>query len=286
MQADIHHVQEYHAEPQREVQKFILLTTARSGSTWLSSIFHGHPQMSFHLKECLADQSSMESCNADWGVPSLLQTTQSLNAPLLNILPAFFQTPSNLTWKSHVGFKWMTQQRLSQDTESFNDAIQFMKDQNVKLIALRRQDPLRRCLSLYDMDLRKNASLAVHKFTTDNSDWGKTKIAVPTEYMHWCLDWYETNDRIINKITSQIEAVHVFYKDLCTNPQPVLDKIHNYLHIKMPIRAGNTDFQKIHEANSMYDLMSNWAEVRENLLHTHHASKILEFENKPECGTV
>eukprot|EP00471_Norrisiella_sphaerica_P001077 CAMPEP_0184483132 /NCGR_PEP_ID=MMETSP0113_2-20130426/4747_1 /TAXON_ID=91329 /ORGANISM="Norrisiella sphaerica, Strain BC52" /LENGTH=338 /DNA_ID=CAMNT_0026863327 /DNA_START=187 /DNA_END=1203 /DNA_ORIENTATION=- len=271
------------------ITKFVILTTARSGSTWLGSIFQAHPQMVFHVKECLADDSSLHNCAREWGVPSLLGEGSTVNDALDQLLPAVFQTPKNLTWKSHVGFKWMTTQRLLKDPDAFQTAVKFLKANDVKIVALRRENTLRKCVSLYDMDLRKNSSQPVHKLAEDSSTWGSERLSVPVDYYKWCLNWFDKNGHVLNEISQQIESVHVRYRDLC-NPmtkQATLDRIHNYLHVKMPIQEVRSDmsFAKIHKGGqTMSELTSNWDQVREELLQTSHRDVILNYENDPECA--
>lgn len=270
-----------------EVKKFVVMTTSRSGSTWLGSILQSHPQILFHLHECLADEFSLKTCVEDWNVdPMLLEGQYSLQGtPMTDLLDSFYQKPKDLPWKSHIGFKWMTQQLMKKNQTNEDAAVEWLVKNNVAVVALRRENKLRKCASIYDMQERKKSGQTVHKFVSDKSQWGETKIEVPLDHWKWCLGWYDMTDGILNRVTMNpsVDAIHVYYKNLCTDTENQLQRIKEFINVPMPITETKKSFVKIHSAKTMYDIVSNWEEIRTALLATVHADKITEFENLEEC---
>ncbi|GAB5367927.1 hypothetical protein AAMO2058_001274000 [Amorphochlora amoebiformis] len=277
-------VPEYHQLP--KAKKFIVFSDRRSGTTWLGDILHQHPQVSYHLFECLDTPASGVECDQEWHqTPVLAQTLMSTpNVPMATQFLSYFRTPANMTWKSNAGFKVMAE-TFYENPERLHELVSTLKSQKVKVVALRRYNQLRKCVSSYDAKMRRNASLPIHLTKYSAVTWGTEKLKIPPEYFSYCLDRYDALDKMIDLVTEVIPSLHLSYTKLCKDKINQLERVHRYVNMPMPFKNPESTFVKIHKQPTVMDMVENWAEVQKYLLTTHHSYKLTvkRWHEADEC---
>mmetsp|Transcript_45382 Transcript_45382/g.73009 ORF Transcript_45382/g.73009 Transcript_45382/m.73009 type:complete len:184 (+) Transcript_45382:562-1113(+) len=183
----------------------------------------------------------------------------------------------------------MANQRFDDTAGTVERALSYFKDNNVKVVALDRDNLLRKCYSLYDMRLRREAGQDI--FNREGGDDAgaearlKAKLDVPFSYWAWCLDRRAHFKAVFDRIVAAVPkgTAHVVkYSSLCFNPKQELDGIQQFLNLTTPLGA-HSQLQKAH-SGSLHSMVRDWEATRTRLMkETHWGSKIKEWE-AAECG--
>ncbi|GAB5362253.1 hypothetical protein AAMO2058_000782100 [Amorphochlora amoebiformis] len=266
-----------------EVTKFFLLATPRSGSTWLSLLFRNHDETMYHGNECWRSEEYVQFCASEWNKDAKVPT----GATLADKLDLLFKPNSTAmsTGAGHVGFKWMVQQGFKTETQ-FNEALKYINENNVKVIALDRSNYLRKCYSFYDMKERGKAGINVHHYgkSLNTGNWDNKTYTITADFLGGCLSWYETQGNsmhnLVNKMEKPENALLIRYEDMCSDVTQQLKNIKSFLGLKTDI-VPKTNIKKIH-SGSLSEMINNWAELRPRLMAGKYAKYMPKWESQ-EC---
>eukprot|EP00466_Bigelowiella_natans_P013829 jgi/Bigna1/89472/estExt_fgenesh1_pg.C_500009 len=262
----------------QDVQKFILLATPRSGSSWMSQMLEGTDHIAYHYNECFHSEHSMNHCFSEWASPQK-KDTKSQNLPQQLDLLFAPPTESDVT---HVGFKWMANQHFENKSQVL-EALDYIEMNQVKVVALDRSNLLRKCYSRYDMRVRERIGQHIFDKTDESNRKVPQSHTIPESWMDGCLKRTKMNAATFNEIIDTAKDVIVItYSDLYTDPNRVLRKVGKFLGLQEIAQAS--ELRKSH-SGSMHDLVKNWGELRKHLLEGPHADQIEEWEAE-ECRQI
>ncbi|GAB5355062.1 hypothetical protein AAMO2058_000173400 [Amorphochlora amoebiformis] len=264
-------------------RRLILLTTSRSGSTWLTQLMSVLPDILFHSRQCLSSTADLRICDAEWGLPPRFPSFVSMeHTPPEFLLPSLFRQPNTLPNgpKTYIGFRWMAHQGgLWQNPQGVRSLVDFIRDHNIKLIVLNRENDVHKCVDLFDLKIRKSKR--------SSKLWGSQiqNNTVPISFMEQCLRWYRDVKKIVGHVKSQVHHLEVFYEDLCDNPRGQLANIAAYLQLNSPSNVQLDNLlinlrprQQLKASN----LILNWEKLKAELYHHGHDRAVVLAET-PVC---
>jgi len=261
-------------------QKFFLLATPRSGSTWLSLLFRQHSETKYHGNECWRSDSYVSWCAHEWNASAPELSAGASMAEKLDSL--FTADPKAVA----VGFKWMVMQGFK-TPESFTAAMNYINTNDVKIIILDRSNYLRKCYSFYDMQQRDMAGINVHHYgkSLGTKGWDNKTYTIPAETLSGCLKWYDKQGRLMESVRKQMQkpenVLVIKYEDVCGDVASQLTRVKEFLGLQQDIDPGATNIAKIH-SGKMEDMIENWSDLKTNLLAGSFADKLEAWEDD-EC---
>lgn len=211
-------------------QKFVILTTPRTGSTFLNGLLHSHPHI---------------ICKAELLHPSLRKD------PVDKYLQS---TIWNEKDKAHIyvkakGFK------LHYEHIRGLDDLNYFKNNNTKVIHLIRKNTLNVVLSM--------------KLTRKIGVWGGVEYPVepfeinPTDLLTRML---ETELRIeqFSKVAEEFDHMTIYYEDLCENKDYEMERCFTFLGVDfVPTRCKSIKQRTHHQG----EYISNYQELKEYFSH-------------------
>ena len=213
-------------------QKFAILCSARSGSTWLHTLLNSHPSI----------HSNGE----------IVRTNHLSKRPLPFHEFAFKGYPKLI---KAVGLKIFYENPIY--AESF-EAV--MEDQEVKIIFLTRRSALAQFVSL-------KLAEATKEWVNTSTEKKQINLNIE-EYKQFELQERTIRKEILRRLAGS-NFLDVYYEDLVTNPSQELGRIQTFLGVRkrkllsLLRKQGDDDFSK---------QIANWNEIKYQLEDSYSAS--------------
>lgn len=245
------------------MEKFVILTTKRTGSTRLVSLLDSHPQI-MCMEELLLSADCLKTSPLKYAYSSF--RNKNLVSKLRH---KFFRERSNRKYLEFVfsekeysacGFKVMG----SQIRENLN-MISILNEMSVKFILLKRKNLLKKLIS-------HKIALTTGEWSRKKSDeYDRIKVKLDKSTLLNGLDNLVRADRNLEKLLTGCQVLTVFYEDTFgKNQTKVLTEILSFLNIKgSAILKSNLMKQN---SNQLIDLVENYKEIVEILEPTDYKS--------------
>eukprot|EP00466_Bigelowiella_natans_P016040 jgi/Bigna1/146889/aug1.123_g21597 len=273
------------ANKEQDWKNFIILSVQRSGSTWLSDLFEGHPDVRFHDGECFRSSHELSTCFIrfhEGEANDQLQLTSMHSDEFPSILDKLLSSDP-MPAKQYVALKWMVNQlpenRISQ-------VAAYLNNHSIKVINLRRDNYLRQCYSLYDMYQRHLINMNVHDRKGEKDGWTeKKKWWIDPKYWDHCMKWFgkeaDTRNKLLNFVSEEL-VLDVHYSALCSDKEEILKRIQKFLGLKHSIDLENSEYQKMHQ-QQFPEMVKNWWTVHSYLMKKWNATNIERWSTETEC---
>lgn len=241
--------------------KFCLLTTQRSGSTWLNELLGSHPELKIFPGEIFLDRPYNRNTNTGWTGDSNFipfydyQLKNSVIRPWItfNYLDKIDLYPGSY---NSIGFNLMYNQ-LSRYPEIL---LKLIFD-GYKVIHLERKNYLDTIISMANMNRRN----IVH--SRKNLDVSPIHLNVDKLWKD--LQWQDKKIGFIKNILRlfPINVLHVSYESLRCDQDTQLDKIMRFLNVSNSDIHLQTNLQKL-SLDSYSEKIENYNQVYQKLLGT------------------
>lgn len=240
--------------------KFCVITTGRSGSTWLRSLLDSHPQIRM------------------FGEPFLWRK-EKRGWPDEEFLRYYDYRQANATLRPWVMFKYLDNlehyQSVPHDTIGFKMMyIQIIKDpeflfkiiqDKYRVIHLARRNHL-------DVLISKTVGKQYNVFHVNNSDSKTRKVTLNTASLVRTLDIYEAMYRVAKTFLkfSPLEVMEVQYESLKADPETNLGAIADFLGVDSNKIVTQSNYKKVNPG-SYADKITNYEEVVKTLEKSKYA---------------
>ncbi len=235
---------------QRNYQKFILLGTARVGSTLLQSYLNMHPEIYCEGEIYNTDHLKM------YGKPDVLIKQMNDN-PLKYLKTYGFPEVSRKI--KHAGFKLFYNHFQTENTKTIRDYL--VKNKDIKIIHIKRKNMLRNLVSLKIAEKTNE-----WRSFSEKSNIDKKRICLTKEE---CLNEFESLEKIIATVEQNFkehQILDVFYKDLSENTEEVMLEVFGFLGAPQ-ISVKKTALKK-QNREKLSQLVLNFHELKKEFQNT------------------
>lgn len=233
----------------QEYTKFIILTSQRSGSTYFTHLIGSHPNV-------IAYGESLNEYGIGWGKQKsgiqAQKRKQGFWLPIRNLSPRLFLNlaifhayPSNI---HAVGFKLMYSQILF-----FPQVIQYLKQENVRIIHLKRYNLLEMYVSL------KRSEVSDTWHTTNAIEAPDVRLYLDPNKCHEYFVRIHSLQQKYNSIVPYRNMLSLSYEDLMENKTKLLNDVQEFLNLRNALLSSR--FQKMNRL-SLEDCVINYTELK------------------------
>lgn len=238
---------------QPNYKKFIILSHPRTGSNYLSLLLHQNPHIKSFGEIFEQKRIYTKPVNSSFEANRIILAFRN-RFPILFLKTLIFKHyPPEI---KAVGFRFFYEQVLS---EKFEQVIEFLKNENVKIIHLTRKNLLRNYISyivaqktnLWSPDLYLKRPL--------------TRLAInPEESINYFKRIENQKNILLQKLKGN-NIHHIEYETLIHSPINSVRGIFSFLHIRYdgPIKPG-----ALPNAYPLKKIITNYAELKEKLSNT------------------
>lgn len=241
-------------------QKFIILSSGRSGSNFLVSLLQSHTKIRvynevFHFHNPVWGYSGMDYKNS---AERLAVRNKNLTQYVEQEL--YGQYPKNI---EAVGFKLLyLHMEKNKEVEQWRQEIlkSIHNFDNIKIIHLQRNNLLKACLSSA-IAIRDNRWIVNNKNNLKDIE----PIELSSEQ---CLRYFEEVQSHKNKYTNLLNGypmIDIYYEDLSINSNDVTKQIQNFLGIE--VQELKTATKKIIQS-PLSSQINNYYELKEKFINT------------------
>eukprot|EP00472_Partenskyella_glossopodia_P011229 CAMPEP_0197519332 /NCGR_PEP_ID=MMETSP1318-20131121/4590_1 /TAXON_ID=552666 /ORGANISM="Partenskyella glossopodia, Strain RCC365" /LENGTH=296 /DNA_ID=CAMNT_0043070241 /DNA_START=240 /DNA_END=1131 /DNA_ORIENTATION=- len=175
-----------------------------------------------------------------------------------------------------VGFKWMMNQGLD---ELVDEAIEYLNENNYKVIILDRQNLLRQCISTIQLDETHIAHIKTGHEKDLSSKEAYQKLNITANDFSNFFEDYVRYRKLYDEIEANIKPgfiTRVTYSELSSDPVSVVKRLHSFFGLD-PVEIETGDMVKIH-VGPVSDYVEDWENVRAELLKTKYADAVEHWE--------
>eukprot|EP00466_Bigelowiella_natans_P003840 jgi/Bigna1/60681/fgenesh1_kg.14_\ len=265
--------QSLEGEFEQPVNKYVIVSMHRSGSTWLSSIMGSHPQIDTFYEIIYVKRLrhvAMTKVQNEHITSFLNSTTDDMpidefwHPRYEEFLDIMFEKPADENIKA-TGFKSL----LGQGSEA-DKAVDYFNKNNVRVIVLLRENALRRAISSWHQNCGSDELYNV-KNEDDLKKMGGA-ADVPATFI-------AAQMRKFNSLKKQLLSIHarvnnsllLKYEELAAAPNMFLDTIQDFVGVdRMTDQMSVGLFKKLHEG-PIGELVSDWdtkkKQIRANTIY-------------------
>lgn len=233
--------------------KFIVLTTQRSGSTYLIHLLGTHPNV-------ISFSEVMNEAAIGWGrwKSTFRKKNNPLLLPLRNIAPSLFL--NRVVFRSYppsihaVGFKLMYSQ-----INRFPSVLRFLKEHEVKIIHLKRSNLLEMYVSL------KRGEVSDVWHTTDQALTPDVRLYLQPADCREFFTKIGTLQKRFDRFFVGGSMMSMSYEHLRGNKNNEMEKIERFLSIRHHLLTST--FQKMNQL-PLHECIINYSELKRALRNT------------------
>jgi LPS sulfotransferase NodH len=240
--------------------KFIVLTTNRSGSEWMMSTLNSFPDVFAHSELFLPrPQVSEGKWNSDFAYPRFVES--KVKGPAIRPFSVFSYLNTFYSMPGKVGFKLMYKQ-----LGLYPEILGYLLKHRVRVIHLMRQNHLDVMLSY-----AVKAKLGQSHLLAGQSAPDELRVQLDTRTLVRKLAWLQEQQNIARRLLKffGLPHVEVIYEDLVRNHTLFL-RIAEFLSINAAQQIPKSALTKIRKEGHR-DVIRNYDEVKEVLVNSKFA---------------
>ena len=240
--------------------KFVVLTTNRSGSEWMMSTLNSFPNVFAHSELFLPrPQVSEGKWNSDFAYPRFVES--KVKGPAIRPFSVFSYLNTFYSMPGKVGFKLMYKQ-----LGLYPEILVYLLKYRVRVIHLMRQNHLDVMLSYAVKAKLGRSHLLVGQSAPD-----ELRVQLDTRTLLRKLAWLQEQQNIARRLLKffGLPHVEVIYEDLVRNHTLFL-RIADFLSIDAEQQIPKSALTKIRKEGHR-DVIRNYDEVKEVLVNSKFA---------------
>jgi LPS sulfotransferase NodH len=249
----------------KNYKKFVILSTARTGSDLLYSYLNSHPNV-ICFREIFGQKDSIDFGNLLTKYRSLSKNKKTLEFRMKN--PIDFLNKYIFSFHEDiihaVGFKLFYYHPNTY--ENWNEIKKYLeKDKSIKIIHLKRENlldvyfSLKKAHKTNQWNVWKNDSKKVKEQFKDFT------IQFTEEECRFYFEKTEEYIRIFESLIKDHEVVDIYYNDLLNKSEEVLNKMQSFLDVE--IHTLETRTNKVNK-RSVPECIENYSELKKEFQNT------------------
>ena len=243
-----------------KADKFVVLTTNRSGSEWMMSTLNSFPDVFAHSELFLPRRQVSEGkWNSDFAYPRFVES--KVKGPAIRPFSVFSYLNTFYSMPGKVGFKLMYKQ-----LGLYPEILAYLLKHRVRVIHLMRQNHLDVMLSY-----AVKAKLGQSHLLAGQSAPDELRVQLDTRTLLRKLAWLQEQQNIARRLMKffGLPHVEVIYEDLVRNHTLFL-RIADFLSINAEQQIPKSALTKIRKEGHR-DVIRNYDEVKEVLVNSKFA---------------
>lgn len=184
-------------------------------------------------------------------------------------------TAGSAHYAARDGFEWIE----IKNQDIIHEAIEYFNKNNYKVVILDRQNLLRQCISLVQLNTGGIAHIIAGHEKDGSAKEAREKLNITANDFSMCFEEHVRCRNWYDEIEANIQpgfVTRVTYSELSNDPVSVVKRLHSFFGLdSVEIEIG--DMVKTH-VGPVSDFVEDWENVRAELLKTKYADAVKHWE--------